>query len=139
MIAFSDTLKKLRISHGLTQKEVSDIIGVDRSTYAYYEIGTTKPDFECIIKLCSLYGMKVDEVVDLLLQDNKTQITFKTIDNETIDKQAFLNDLDRLNVDEYEKLILYFYRHLPEEYKKLFFVKIKQSFDEISNLEVEEQ
>ena len=40
----SRTLKKLRKNCGYTQKEVAKELGVDRSTYAYYETGKTTPD-----------------------------------------------------------------------------------------------
>lgn len=135
MISYAHTLKNLRKGHNLTQSEVADILGIDRSTYAYYERGTTKPDFECIFKICKMYGIDLIDIANMFLSDEETVFSFKSFDNVEYDKEILLNDLDMLNIDEYEKLILYYYRHISEEYKKLFFVKIKQNYDEITNLD----
>ena len=47
---FSLVLRQCRENAGLTQKQVSDALGVERSTYAYYETGTTRPSGSMIIK-----------------------------------------------------------------------------------------
>ena len=134
MISFAYTLKDLRKAHKLTQSEVADVIGIDRSTYAYYERGSTKPDFECILKLCKMYEIGLNDMANLLLRDQKTDVTFKTLDKTIVDKQAYLNELDMINVDEYEKMMLVYYRQLPDAFKKLFFLKIKQNFDDIVSM-----
>ena len=132
MISFANTLKTLRKERNLTQSDVAEHIGIDRSTYAYYERGATKPDFECLLKLCKIYNIDINNLTNMFLNDENTNIVFKTPEKDDDDDEIFhFNDLDSLNIDEYEKMILLFYRQTP--YKKLFFVKIKQAFDEISN------
>ena len=138
MIFYANTLRELRKAYNLTQGEVAEIIGMDRSTYAYYERGSTKPDFECILKLCRMYDIDLNEMTGMLLRDSKTNVTFKTMNMDEVDKDSFLSDLDMLNVDEYEKLMLFFYRQLPEHLRKLLFVKVKQSYDEIVKITYEE-
>jgi len=58
-------LKMLRRKNGLTQRQVADHLHMDRSTYAYYEIGQTKPTIEFLIDLSHLYkidlGMLIEE------------------------------------------------------------------------------
>ena len=44
-------LRLLREKNGLTQKQVADMLNIDRSTYAYYESGKTRPDILTIAKL----------------------------------------------------------------------------------------
>lgn len=134
MISYSQTLKRLRSLNKMTQSDVADILGIDRSTYAYYEKGTTRPDLECILKLCKLYKVDLNQITNMLLQDEGTSITFKSLDNKEQGKESFFSRIDLLNVDEYEKMILLFYRQIPDSYKKLYFVRIKQSFDEFSSL-----
>ncbi|MBQ7654028.1 MAG: helix-turn-helix transcriptional regulator [Clostridia bacterium] len=134
MISYSQTLKKLRSLNKMTQSDVADILGIDRSTYAYYEKGTTRPDLECILKLCKLYKVDLNQITNMLLQDEGTSITFKSLDNKEQGKESFFSRIDLLNVDEYEKMILLFYRQIPDSYKKLYFVRIKQIFDEFSSL-----
>lgn len=133
MISYSETLKNLRKKYELTQNQIAQKIGIDRSTYAYYERGDTKPDFECILKLTKLYNMDVDSFAKILMQDPKTKINFKTLDNEEFTSDDFINSIDSLNIDDYEKFILLLYRQT--KHKKLFYVKIKQCFDEIAKLE----
>ena len=134
MISYAKTLKILRTSHKLTQNDIAQILGIDRSTYAYYEKGATKPDFECILKLCKMYKINLDDIATMFLKDENTYVTFKTFDHEELDTDEILKELDTVNLDEYEKMILLLYRNMPESCRKLFFVKIKQSFDEISNI-----
>ncbi len=59
-------LKKLREKHELTQQQLADALGFDRSTYAYYESGKCFPDIPTIIKLSELYSVSCD----YLMKDN---------------------------------------------------------------------
>lgn len=133
MISYSETLKDLRKKYKLTQNQIAQKIGIDRSTYAYYERGDTKPDFECILKLTKLYNIDVDSFAKMLMQDPKTIIHFKTLDNAELTSDDIINSIESLNIDDYEKFILLLYRQT--KHKKLFYVKIKQCFDEITKLE----
>lgn len=56
-------LKKYRKKAGLTQYELSNVIGVKRSAYAYYEIGKTEPSVAILKKLATIYRISVDELV----------------------------------------------------------------------------
>jgi len=55
--------KKLRHENGLTQQQVADYLHMDRSTYAYYEIGQTKPTVEFLLALARLYGVSLSEML----------------------------------------------------------------------------
>ena len=52
----AQNLFKLRKSMGLTQQQVADAVGIKRSTYAYYERGTT-PTLEVIEKLAKVFNV----------------------------------------------------------------------------------
>ena len=47
----------------MTQREVADKLGVERSTYAYYEVGKTKPTVLTLIRLSEILNVKL---IDLL-------------------------------------------------------------------------
>lgn len=47
----AENIKKIRESFGLTQDEVSKILNLERSTFAYYETGKTKPDIFTLMRL----------------------------------------------------------------------------------------
>lgn len=51
MTYLSELLRLYRETAELTQKQLSDQIGINRSTYAYYEIGRSQPDWETLVVL----------------------------------------------------------------------------------------
>lgn len=57
-------LKYLREVAGLNQQQVADVISKNRSTYAYYETGTTTPKVSTLRKIASLYNLSLDELID---------------------------------------------------------------------------
>ena len=50
-------LKRYRENCGLTQLQVAKALNVDRSTYTYYETGTTTPSAQVIIKLSKIFNV----------------------------------------------------------------------------------
>ncbi|MDR0883505.1 MAG: helix-turn-helix domain-containing protein [Oscillospiraceae bacterium] len=58
----SDTVKQLRKNHGLTQAQVAECLGLERSTYAYYEGGRV-PGVEILLRLCSLYKITLEFLI----------------------------------------------------------------------------
>lgn len=56
----SDRLKIARKACGLTQQQVSELLGVDRSTYAYYELGVSSPSLDRAMKLASMFHVEID-------------------------------------------------------------------------------
>lgn len=59
----ANRLRELRKSKKLTQNDVAVYLGVDRSTYAYYENGSTKPSVSTLLRLSSFYGISVDFIL----------------------------------------------------------------------------
>ena len=61
----------LRSQKGLTQKEVSKIIGVKLGTYNAYEKARSEPSGEIIVRLAYLYDVSTDVILqkDNLLKD----------------------------------------------------------------------
>ncbi len=59
-----ETLKKLRIKCKYTQKQVADILKIDRSTYSYYESGRIRPDVKTILQLSQIFKVDYTEILD---------------------------------------------------------------------------
>lgn len=57
----SEKLKQLRLANNMTQKEVSDYLGVDVSTYAHYEAGRRSPNADKLRLLAIKY--EIDDVL----------------------------------------------------------------------------
>lgn len=58
--AFATRLKKLRSKNGYTQSELAEKLNMDDRTYGNYEQGRTTPPLDCIVSLCSIYGISAD-------------------------------------------------------------------------------
>lgn len=55
-----ERLRKLRESKNITQKEMSDFLGVDRTTYVKYETGSSEPNFLTLAKLADYFNVTTD-------------------------------------------------------------------------------
>jgi len=57
-----ERLLSLRKSYRITQKEVSEIIGVSPQTYSGYEKGKFEPSSEILIRIAFLYNTTLDYI-----------------------------------------------------------------------------
>lgn len=55
----SERLKAARKECRLTQQQVADVLGVDRSTYSYYELGHLKPSVAVLVKLSAMFNTDI--------------------------------------------------------------------------------
>jgi len=53
-------LKDLRTEQNLLQKDVAEMLGVDRSTYSKYESGASEPNFEILLKIARIFNVSID-------------------------------------------------------------------------------
>lgn len=60
MEKFHEKLKMLRKKKGLTQKDIADLVHVNRVTYTNWEKGNREPNFENLIKLADLLEVSLD-------------------------------------------------------------------------------
>ena len=64
VILLTKQLRHLRGYNAVTQREIADALCIDRSTYAYYELGRTRPKIATLQALSSLYGVKIDDLLN---------------------------------------------------------------------------
>lgn len=57
-------LKQLRKSKNLLQKDMAQILGVERTTYVKYENGTSEPSNEILKKLADYFEVSTDYLLD---------------------------------------------------------------------------
>ena len=62
-VLFADRLRFMRRERGWTQLQTADMLGIKRSTYAYYETRTSEPDMETLIKLADLFHTSIDFLI----------------------------------------------------------------------------
>ena len=62
-MSFAENFRNARKNAGLTQQQVADVLGLDRSSIAQYERGVSKPNIEKILKICALFEISLDELI----------------------------------------------------------------------------
>lgn len=77
---FAHNLRTVRRVLGISQSEIAEIIGVERSTYSYYETGKSEPLVHRLKKIIDFFNSKlgVKKVdFDMLLSEKLDYLTVK--------------------------------------------------------------
>ncbi len=53
-------MRALRLAFGFKQEDIAKTLNVSRSTYSYYETGTTRPDPAVLGKLSNYYNISIE-------------------------------------------------------------------------------
>lgn len=93
MYTFKDNLRELRKDQFLTQKAVSQKLGLPESTYQAYEQGRTEPPIEIIKKLADIFEVSTDY---LLGRANALDVVNIQTDL-TEQQKELLQNFDKLN------------------------------------------
>ncbi len=74
---FSEKFKKLRQSQGLTQVQMADKLEVSPSAIGMYEQGRRKPDSDMLKKICQMFNVSVDYLLDVSVnsEDEEKSVT----------------------------------------------------------------
>ncbi len=87
-LIIANNLKKKRKQLGLTQQLMSDLINLERSTYAYYETGKTSPSIETAARICALFDCKIEDLLIEEVEENlvaeKSTFTLKRKEEDPI-------------------------------------------------------
>ncbi|MCI9274357.1 MAG: helix-turn-helix transcriptional regulator [Clostridiales bacterium] len=67
--AICQRIRELRREQGYSQRELAGILGLERSSYAYYELGRVQISIDVLCALTQLYGVSADYI--LALSDEK--------------------------------------------------------------------
>ncbi len=63
-MGFSQQLRAAREKKGMTQQQVADVLGIDKTTYSGYETGKREPDVFKIKALAKLFEVSGDELLE---------------------------------------------------------------------------
>ena len=114
LLELGEKLKFLRNSLNLTQKQVADALGIERSAYTYYEKGTTKPKIKTLSLLARMYNISVDELLELDIEQG--EIMRVKSNNPVVDNWTSSDKFNELS--DYEQSVLIRLRLLSGEDKK---------------------
>ena len=56
-------MKKLREENQLTQRQVADLLNLERSSIAKYELGQSSPNPETLLTMAKIYNVSVDYLI----------------------------------------------------------------------------
>lgn len=65
-MSFELRLKESRKRLALTQSQVAESLGIERTRYAKWESGKARPGYESIIQLCALFGTSADYLLGII-------------------------------------------------------------------------
>ena len=65
VILLTKQLRHLLGYNAVTQREIADAHCIDRSTYAYYELGETQPSLLILARLAQLYDVTTDYLLGI--------------------------------------------------------------------------
>lgn len=99
MVDFGDTLKKLRLNAGLTQKQLADRLWLSKATISYYEQSVRYPSPEVLVKLSGVFHVTTDFLLGI---ENKKQ-TLDVTDLTDEDIQFLQNAISLLRSKNVEK------------------------------------
>ncbi|MDE6200442.1 MAG: helix-turn-helix domain-containing protein [Clostridiales bacterium] len=60
---FGKLIKELRVSQGLTIKQVADAVEVNVRTYNYYEQSRHEPSLETLKRICDFFDVSADYLI----------------------------------------------------------------------------
>lgn len=88
-----DNLKKFRSEKKLTQKQVSEALGISRSVYSQYENSERDPSLKRLISLARFYMVTLD-----YLCGNTDRITIDITDLDEIQQKKIFATLREMNL-----------------------------------------
>ncbi len=113
-MTFGMRLKKLRHQKQLSQQRLSDLIFINRATYARYETDDNQADYATLLKLADFFEVSVD----YLLGRTENKIPMDKLAEENISNVAYF-DIQKVKLTEKEvhhlKESLEMYRLLQEK------------------------
>lgn len=102
-------LKVIRKQNKMSQQQVSDVLGVSRSTYCSYETGRRTPDINILMKLSEFYRLPVDRFLCAVEKEY-------LFDEEYYEGQTDTRYLSQLSKEEHDLIVKF--RCLDKEEKK---------------------
>ena len=121
-------LRKIRTEHKLTQQNIADALGIDRTTYTVYETGVTTPSPATLVKLSQIYNVTVGYLMGV--EDNHPELKR---DYPQQNEERLLSEDPIALLRKNEKELLMYFRVLPDEEKLRVTDELKRMAQESQN------
>lgn len=121
--------KTLRNMYGLSQKDVADFLGIDRSAYCCYEINRAKPDVFNLARLAKLFNVSTDYLLGLTedVEEPPLKVASNKMEYQTdVPKQTHsAMDENFMTISPDERALILYYRLLPDRKNVLEEMRLK--------------
>lgn len=88
-IKLGATIKKLRVSKGVTQEELGEYIGVSYQAVSEWETDITMPDISLLPKLATFFGVRIDDLFSINTDDELERIDYM-LEHENLTDDNFI-------------------------------------------------
>lgn len=122
---FGQRLKELRLSKGITQKELATIAGVDRTSIGKYESRNVVPNLEVIYLLADYFGVTIDYLLGREPNEDKKNSLPPLNQKDEKDISAALDKI--LNNLECEEALSFYGEPMDEHTKELIKLSLENS------------
>lgn len=116
-------LRRFRKENGYSQNHIASILGVERSTYTYYETGKTVPVIFDLMRLADLYNISLDELLGFHA-DNSDPLAFgdprQPVKATIRRKERYLSEAVQDLSSEERQLLAYYRSAKPSERRQIF-------------------
>lgn len=116
-------LRQFRKENGYSQSHIANILGVERSTYTYYETGKTVPVIFDLMRLADLYNTTLDELLGFHA-DSSDPLAFgdprQPVKATVRRKEHYLSEVVQDLSAEERQLLAYYRSAKPSERKQIF-------------------
>ena len=110
--ALQKNLRKFRTAAGFSQEELSQLLGMNRATYTYYETGKTTPSISVLKLLAKIYNVSL---MELLMDESEAGQLRDSSRSDSFDHIKYIYDL---SAD--ERLLVGIFRSAtPEEQEEI--------------------
>ena len=69
-LKIAENLRMLRTYNYICQREIAELLNLERSTYTYYETGKIHPSLSSLMKLALLYNVTTDFLLGVPPKEN---------------------------------------------------------------------
>lgn len=115
---------------------MADLLGVDRSTYSYYEIGKIIPDVSTVMKLANIFGVPYSSI---LSSETSSKFADSAIEQGCCDSSIDEGKITFNSLSYEEKCLIVAFRLLSEDGKKNMMNNAVKGFKGHENFSVDSE
>lgn len=128
METMGSKFKALRNMYGLSQKEVADFLGIDRSAYCCYEINRAKPDVYNLARLAKLFNVTTDYLLGIAEEADRAPAVASDVmgyKTASVHQTGSIMSETFMTISPDERALILYYRLLPERKEVLEELRLK--------------